>query len=142
MDLSPFAFRFSNMAFARWLFWIAGIYGLVVLLPQYLLEQKVGIDYPPAITHPEYFYGFVGVGVAWQVAFLVIGQDPLRFRPMMIPSVLEKLSFAGAAVTLYAQGRLPSVLLAAGLCDLAFGVLFLVAWRQLGKKPGPLTAAA
>ena len=76
------------MAFARWLFWIAGIYGLVVLVPQYFLEQKVGLDYPPAITHPEYFYGFLGVAIAWQVAFLIIGQDPQRFRPMMLPSVI------------------------------------------------------
>jgi hypothetical protein len=121
------------MAFARWLFWIAGIYGLAALVPQYFLEQKVGIDYPPAITHPEYFYGFVGVAVAWQVAFLIIGQDPLRFRPMMIPSALEKLSFTTAAVALYAQGRLPGVLLAAGGVDLAFAVLFLIAWWRLGR---------
>jgi hypothetical protein len=133
MDLSPFAFCQNNMSFARWLFWIAGVYGLVVLVPQYFLEQQVGIDDPPPITHPEYFYGFVGVAIAWQVAFLIIGHDPLRFRPMMIPSVLEKFSFAAAAVTLNAQGRLPSVLLAAGFCDLLWGILFLVAWWRLGK---------
>jgi hypothetical protein len=121
------------MAFARWLFWIAGVYGLVVLIPQYFLEQKVGIDYPPAITHPEYFYGFIGVGIAWQVAFLIIGQDPLRFRPMMIPSVLEKFSFAAAAAALYAQGRLPSILLGAGLCDFTWGILFFVAWWRLRR---------
>jgi hypothetical protein len=121
------------MAFARWLFWIAGIYGLLVLVPQYFLEQKVGVDYPPAIMHPEYFYGFLGVAIAWQVAFLIIGQNPVRFRPMMIPSALEKLSFTAAAVALYVQSRLPSVLLAAGLLDLVFAVLFLVAWWRLGK---------
>ena len=36
------------------------------------MEARVGRDYPPAITHPEYFYGFLGVAAAWQVAFLVI----------------------------------------------------------------------
>jgi hypothetical protein len=122
------------MAFARWLFWIAGVYGLVALLPQYFLEQKVGVDYPPAITHPEYFYGFLGVAVAWQVAFLIIGQDPVRFRPVMIPSALEKLSFAAATIVLYAQGRLPGVILAAGCADFVFAVLFLVAWSRLGKN--------
>ena len=121
------------MAFARWLFWIAGCYGLAALVPQYFLEQEVGIDYPPAITHPEYFYGFVGVAIAWQVAFLIIGHDPARFRPMMIPSALEKLSFTAAAVALYAHGRLPSVLLAAGGVDFAFAGLFLVAWWRLGR---------
>jgi hypothetical protein len=122
------------MAFARWLFWIAGIYGLVVLVPQYFLEQQVGIDYPPAITHPEYFYGFLGVAIAWQVAFLIIGQDPLRFRPMMLPSVIEKLSFTVAAVALYSQGRLPGVLLAAGCIDFVFAVLFVFAWWRLGRN--------
>jgi hypothetical protein len=31
------------MAFARWLFRIAGVYGLVALVPQYFLEQKPAI---------------------------------------------------------------------------------------------------
>ena len=121
------------MVFARWLFWIAGIYGLVVLAPQYFLEHRVGVDYPPAIAHPEYFYGFVGVAIAWQIAFLIIGQDPLRFRPIMIPSALEKFSFTAAAVALYSQGRLPSVLLAAGGIDFVFAILFLTAWWRLGR---------
>ena len=65
-----------TMTFARRVFLIAGIYGLIVLLPQYVLEEKNGRDFPPAITHPEYYYGFIGVGVAWQIAFLVIASDP------------------------------------------------------------------
>lgn len=52
------------MRFTSRLFLIAGIYGLLVLVPQYFLEEKNGRDYPPAITHPEYYYGFVGVAVA------------------------------------------------------------------------------
>jgi hypothetical protein len=64
------------MTFARRLFLIAGSYGLLVLTPQYLLEGRIGRDQPPAITHPEYFYGFVGLGMAWQFAFLVIARDP------------------------------------------------------------------
>jgi len=40
------------MTFARRLFLIAGIYGLIVLLPLYFLEEKTGRDYPPPITHP------------------------------------------------------------------------------------------
>ena len=58
------------MKFSRWVFRIAGIYGLIVLVPQYFMEGRMGADYPPAITHPEYYYGFLGVGVAWQIAFL------------------------------------------------------------------------
>jgi hypothetical protein len=119
------------MAFARWLFLVAGMWGLAVLIPHYFMEHSVGHHHPPPITHPEFFYGFVGVAVAWQIAFLIIGADPLRFRPMMLPSALEKFSFAVATIALYAAGRVAVPVLGAGLFDLLFGVLFLVAWWRL-----------
>ena len=74
------------MTFARRIFFWAGIYGLIVLVPQYLLERRNGQNFPPIITHPEYYYGFIGVGLAWQVAFLLISGDPVRFRPLMLGS--------------------------------------------------------
>jgi hypothetical protein len=122
--------RAGGTQFARWVFRIAGIYGLVVLLPQYLLEDRIGRDDPPAITHPEYFYGFVGVAVVWQFAFLVIATDPARYRPLMIPAVLEKAAFGLAVPILFAQGRASGTLLAFGIIDLVLGVLFAAAlWR-------------
>jgi hypothetical protein len=122
------------MVFSRWVFRLAGIYGLIVLLPQFLLENRIGAENPPAITHPEYFYGFIGVGVAWQVAFLVIAYDPARLRPMMLPSVLEKVSFGAAAIVLFSLDRLQGMILAAGVIDLMWAALFLVAWRRLAAK--------
>src|SRR4051812_47452285 len=95
------------MVFARRVFLIAGIYGLIALLPIYLLESRIGRDQPPAITHPEFFYGFVGVGVSWQVAFLIISPDPARFRPLMIPAGLEKASFGFAPIPPFVGGRPP-----------------------------------
>jgi hypothetical protein len=118
------------MAFARRTFRIAGVYGLLVLLPLYFLEARIGRDTPPPITHPEHFYGFVGVAVAWQVAFLVIARDPVRFRPLMIAGVLEKASFGVPAVALWLGGRLATSVLAFGLIDLALGVLFVVAYLR------------
>ena len=119
------------MAFARWLFLISGIWGLAVLTPHYFLEETVGHHHPPPITHPEFFYGFIGIGLAWQIAFLIIGSDPVRFRPMMLPSAIEKLSFAAATIALYAADRVALAVLGAGLVDLLFGGLFLVAWWRL-----------
>jgi len=58
------------MKFAKVVFLVAGIYGLIVLLPLYFMEAQTGRDYPPPITHPEYYYGFIGVAVAWQLVFL------------------------------------------------------------------------
>ncbi len=116
--------------FARRVFLIAGIYGLLILPPHYFLEDRIGLDTPPAITHPEFFYGFVGVALAWQVAFLIIARDPVRYRLMMIPGILEKVGFGAAALVLYAQGRLAPTMLAAGIGDLVFATLFAVAfWK-------------
>jgi len=117
------------MQFARRVFQIAGIYGLLVMPPLYFLEAHIGREQPPAITHPEYFYGFVGLGVVWQFVFLLISRDPIRFRPMMLMSILEKLSFGLAAPILYALGRVPVEVFAMASVDLLFSVLFAFAWQ-------------
>jgi hypothetical protein len=122
------------MSFPRALFRLAGIYGLVVLVPQLLLEDRIGRDNPPAITHPEFFYGFLGVAIAWQVAFLVIAHDPPRFRPLMLPAVLEKLSFAIPVLALFLRERVATIVLVFGMIDLVLGVLFLAAWWSTRPK--------
>jgi hypothetical protein len=116
------------MKFAKVVFLIAGVYGLLALLPQYFLEDYNGRNYPPPITHPEYYYGFIGVAVAWQVVFLIMARDPLRFRPLMLAAVLEKLSFGIVAVILYLQQRLSASLFGAGLIDLILAALFVAAY--------------
>jgi hypothetical protein len=59
------------MTFAKRVFFLAGVYGILALTPMYFLEARLGRDFPPPITHPEHFYGFVGVALAWQVLFAV-----------------------------------------------------------------------
>ena len=120
----------SSHTFARRAFRWAGIYGLIVLLPQYFMEGQIGRDFPPAITHPEHFYGFIGVALAWQFAFLTIARDPVRFRPLMLPAILEKLSFGIAAVVLFAMGRIPLLVLAPALVDLGLATAFTAAYRS------------
>jgi hypothetical protein len=122
------------MKFAKNLFLVAGIYGLLVLAPQYLLEEKTGRDFPPAITHPEYYYGFVGVAIAWQIVFLIISRDPVRYRPIMLAAVVEKFSYAIATMILYLQGRTGTLILGTGIIDLALGALFLLAYARTGGE--------
>ena len=81
------------MKFAKRLFSIAGVYGLLTLLPQYFLERKIGRDFPPPISHPEFYYGFIGIAVAWQILFLIIASDPHRYRAAMLAAVVEKATF-------------------------------------------------
>jgi hypothetical protein len=118
------------MNFAKRVFLVAGIYGLIVLLPQYFMLEKNGRDFPPAITHPEYYYGFIGVAVAWQIVFLIMAKDPARYRTLMLPAIVEKASFGIAAVVLYALGRLSAPMLGAGILDLLLGGLFAAAYAK------------
>jgi hypothetical protein len=116
------------MKLAKRVFAIAGIYGLIVLLPLLLGPSRFGQDYPPPITHPAFYYGFVGCALAWQVAFLIIARDPARYRPLMLPSVLEKLVFGIATVALYLAGEATPSFFAGAIVDLILGAFFLLAW--------------
>ena len=114
--------------FARWTYRLAGIYGLLAVLGGYFSEAGVARDDPPAITHREYFYGFWGVTLAWQLAFLVISTDPRRYRPLMPATLVEKLGFFVPAMILWSRGELPPPMLAGAWIDFALAVLFLIAF--------------
>jgi len=116
------------MKFAARVFNVAAIYGLIVLAPQYFLAEKAGRDFPPPLTHLEYYYGFIGIAIAWQLVFLVIARDPVRFRPLMLVAVVEKAAFGVPAIVLYSMGRLSAQLLGAGLIDLTLGAFFIAAY--------------
>jgi len=119
------------MTFARRVLWVAGIYGLLVIVPIFFLESRIGRDYPPPITHAEYFYGFQCVALAWQVLYLFMAQDPVRYRPLLIPSVLEKIGFPIAALVLLTQQRIPLPTVAFSMVDLVFAALFIISYRKL-----------
>jgi hypothetical protein len=110
--------------FPRIVYTAAGVYGLFVMLPQYWMEIRIGRAAPPPITHAEYFYGFIGVAVAWQLAFLLIARDPVLHRAMIPITVVEKLGFGLPALVLYAQHRLESAVLGFGILDLVWAVMF------------------
>jgi hypothetical protein len=126
------------MKFARLVFLIAGIYGLLLLAPVYFLESKI----VPAITHPEFFYGFVGIAIAWQIAFLVVGRDPVRFRPIMVAAIVEKTGYGLAVVILYLLNRLAALPAAIGAVDLLFAVLFAAAYAFTGMQVAPVRRSA
>jgi hypothetical protein len=118
------------MGFAKGVFRLAGIWGLLVITPLYFLFDLIGRKDPPPITHPGFFYGFVGTALAWQIAFLFIASDPARYRPLMIPSMIEKFTYAPAVFTLVLQGRMRPSDLIFGATDLLLGILFIVAYAK------------
>jgi len=123
------------MKFAKIVFWIAGLWGLLIITPLYFMFDLISRNDPPPITHPGFFYGFVGLGLAWQVAFLFIAMDPARYRPLMIPSMLEKFSFGAAVVVLVLQGRMHPSDMVFACTDLLLGALFVIAYLKTPPRP-------
>jgi hypothetical protein len=52
------------MRFAKIVFACAAVWGFLALTPLYFLFAMIGRQDPPAITHPDFYYGFVGVALA------------------------------------------------------------------------------
>lgn len=136
------------MRFAKIVFRIAGIWGVLIIAPLYFLLDTIGRRDPPPVTHPGFFYGFVDLALAWQFAFLFIAADPARYRPLMLPSMFEKFSYGIAVVVLVLQGRTRSFDLVFAATDLLLGLLFVVAYLKTprhflaeGAKGGPASHA-
>jgi len=116
------------MRFARIVFIVAGVWGILVLTPLFLLIDITGRQYVPPSVYPHFFYGFLSVAMAWQIAFLFIGSDPARFRPLMLPSIVEKFGHVLVVARLYWLGRISPVDASAGWPDLVLGTLFIAAF--------------
>ena len=114
------------MQFAKRVFLIAAVYGVIALIPQYFR--------PAPAERAEFFYGFIGIAIAWQIVFFLISRDPVRFRPLMLVGIVEKIAFGIPAIVLYAQGWLAMEMLAAGVIDLVLAVLFLIAWKRTAPR--------
>ncbi len=118
------------MRFARFAFIGAGIWGIVVLTPLYWLVDVTGRPYSAPTDYPQFFYGFLSVAMAWQIAFLVIATNPARFRPLMIPGILEKLGHVVGVAVLYQNARIPAIDAQAAVPDLLLAILFILAFAR------------
>jgi hypothetical protein len=126
--------------FAKTVFWIAGIWGLLVITPLFFMFNLIGRQDPPPITHPGFYYGFVTAALAWQIAFFVIAQDPLRLRPLIVPAVIEKFGYGFVVIVLVLQNRMHTSDLVFGCVDLLLGVLFVAAFvKTKPSLPPPST---
>jgi hypothetical protein len=116
------------MKLARWIFGIAATYGILILLVSYFGARQISEQYPPAITHTEYFYGFVSLALVVQFVFVLIAINPLRYRPLMIVSILEKLAFFIPATILKLTSSIPPPTYFFACIDLFLAVMFAIAY--------------
>jgi hypothetical protein len=122
------------MKFAKVVFWVAGAWGILILAPLYFIYDLIGRQDPPPITHPQFYYAFVGLGMVWQFVFFVIATDPARFRPMILMSVLEKLSYVLTVGVLYLRGLTTPARSVTAFPDAVLAVLFVLAYIKVGSE--------
>ena len=115
------------MKFVRIIFALAAAWGFVALVPGLFGE---------AGPRPEYYYGFLGLALVFQLVFVMIAIDPVRFRPLIPIAVLEKLSFFMPVTLLYLQGRVPmGPVFYGAMIDGLLMLLFALAWF-VSRKTG------
>lgn len=130
------------MRIAKWIFGIAGTYGVLVIAPLFFLEPMIRRQRPGGITNPEFYYGFICVTLACQFMFLVIASDPVRYRALMPVGMWEKFSYGVACVVLNSQGRVDQTVMFFCGIDVVLGIAFVAAWFLTKSSPQVRTAGA
>ena len=127
------------MKFARIVFYTAGGIGLLAIIPMYLREGTY-----------VYYASLAGLA-AWQPAFLVIGRDPARYRPIMLPAMIEKFGWVITLLIFYLRGVIPAgEFYGSTSIHGVLGVLFVVSYYRCGlvalpsytPDPGPGSSSA
>ncbi len=118
------------MRFANWVFLIAGIYGVLIVTPLFFSETRMGQDYPPPVNHPEWYYGFAGAAFSWQVMYLLIAWDVVRYRPIMLLGAAAKSAFLIAMIILYLDQRVAGGMVALATPDGVLAAFFIAAWLR------------
>jgi hypothetical protein len=122
------------LRFARFVYLAAGIWGIFITLPLYFLSDFISTRSPPAINHVEFYYGFVGVTLAWQIAFLLIAKEPHRLRLMMLPSIFEKASYSMSILVLLLQHQISVSQSVLAVTDSIWAVLFIASFVVTGAE--------
>jgi len=108
------------MKIAKWSFLIAGIFGLMSTAPLLFFEKMM------SIKQPEFYYGFVFLNICWQIVYVMIAISPIRYRLIMIPAILAKVSGTITLICLYSIGRISAQWVGIGAVDGIFAILFIV----------------
>jgi hypothetical protein len=125
-----------GVIFAKRVFQVAAGWGFFILTLAYG-AYLLGIEGATIDTdRPELVHGFFLVTLAFQVVFLIIASDPVRFRMFMLASMIEKLPFTLVSILLFTNGQAPMAAAVLGLIDGALGLLFMIAYFVTGREAG------
>lgn len=111
------------MKFARIVFYTASAVGALSAIPMYLMDGNY------------LYYATLAGLVAWQPAFFIIATDPIRYRPLMLAGMVEKLLWIGTLGFLYLRGAISALDFYRFVpFSLVLGVLFVAAYRKTSPK--------
>ena len=116
------------MKLAKWIFLIAGIFGLISTIPLAFAEKIMSVQ------QPVFYYGFVCLDICLQIVYIIISTSPMRFRPMMIPAFLAKASGTVALTWLYLIDKVSTQWITIGAVDGIFAILFLIGYFSIPKN--------
>ncbi|HET6970000.1 MAG TPA: hypothetical protein VFH92_02645 [Phenylobacterium sp.] len=122
------------MTFARRVFTWAAIFGFVMIAPLFVAEGLVERLLRHALTQPQWYYAFAEVALGFQVVYLLIGRDPVRYRPLMPVCAITKFGFGVTIWTLAGLGRTDPFLGIAATPDLFWAGAFLLAYRATPRS--------
>lgn len=109
-----------SLGWIRWWFRAAAVYGIVALLAS-LATQLRGTPTLDGIA-------FALTALAFQLVFWIVGGNPVRYRPLMLAGVAEKLAFGVPVLVMAGTASAPMSVLPFGIIDLVLGAGFLIAW--------------
>ncbi len=117
----------SRVSLPRWVFILAAIYGIPLLtFWMFTTPRMVG---HARNQQPEMYYGFGSIGLAWQVVFVLIATNPVRYRPLMlIAAIFQKLFFSALLIWLLLRHIAGMHWLPFAVADGLFGIGFLIAY--------------
>ena len=117
------------MKFAKWILVLAGMVGMISLFPLYFKEHTIA----PDLMYPVFYYGFISINIIWQLMYIYISHDPVKFRPIIFFGFMVKIIGAISIFFLIIQDRAEYWWIAIALVDFIFSILFLVSFFVLKK---------
>ncbi|HTH81564.1 MAG TPA: hypothetical protein VL490_01440 [Mucilaginibacter sp.] len=126
----------KTIKMVQYIFLISGVYGILMLLPQFFRENIFA-----PLTHPEFFYGFLIVTMGFQAIFLLIASNPARYRQAMLVCLIPKAGFVSTCYLLFIQNRLAKDMFITSFGDMLMLLLFCYSYiitsaKFLAKQSG------
>lgn len=121
------------MKLGRWVFAGAGVYGLLLAIP-FSFQAIVSSEgvLPNGSGAGMFLLASILQHIVWQIGYLIISRDPVRYRLFMIPAILSMTIGALGSVWVYAYGITIGIPLA--FINVLFALLFIFVYWRLGWR--------